>query len=194
MAFKDPTEAGLFGPPSNLADVVQQVKDAFDLSGDATPIMMGAHYLDTGPGRTPRVLFVDEPTGTWGEPFEMGNAARVVHSVTVYVAGPELDGDDIGRYRAAYRLADKVMSALRRAASGRLGGGAFGAAGPTKAAAGAELQFSFTFQRDVLHNAEVVAVAAAPDGTAVQTPAGMVPGELATGVDVGVEVQPPEIG
>lgn len=177
MPFIDPVAAGLYDDPTTLAGVVRAVRDIFDAAGDATPIMMGKRYLEgNAVGREPRVLFVVTP-GKVGPPIEMGNAASVTHACDAYCRGPE-SGDDVGRYDAAYLLGDKVISALRRAATGRLEWGAYDDSSPaTVDGFGAEVRFSFTYQRDVPHTPAVTAVAAADAATATPAPTGMETGE-----------------
>ena len=141
------------GKPSTLADVIQQVIDAFGELADATPILVGAHYLEHfGTGSGPRVLFVPEKGGgSVGPPLNLGNAASVTHSCDVYVRGPE-SGTDVGRYGAAYALLDLVVNALATAAPGRLQWGAMRDDSPVNVDAyGAGLAVSFLYQRDVTH-------------------------------------------
>ena len=141
------------GQPSTLAAVIQQVIDAFAELGDATPIMVGKHYLEHfGAGFGPRVLFVPEPgAGRVDKPINLGNAASVVHSCDVYVRGPE-NGTDVGRFDAVYYLADLVINALITAAPGRIEWGALRDDSPVNVdMLGAGLVFSFTYQRDVTH-------------------------------------------
>ena len=141
------------GQPSTLAAVIQQVIDAFAALGDATPIMVGKHYLEQlGAGFGPRVLFVPEVgAGRVDRPINMGNAARVVHSCDVYVRGPET-GSDVSRFDAVYYLADLVINALITAAPGRIEWGSLRDDSPVNVdMLGAGLVFSFTYARDVTH-------------------------------------------
>lgn len=177
MPFISPTAAGLFAPPSSLAGVIREVRDIFDAAGDATPIMVGRRYLEQVPvGREPRVLFV-QTLGKVGPPIELGNAASVTHACDVYCRGPE-NGDDIERFDAAYALADLVISALRRAATGRLEWGAYDDSSPASVDGyGAEVRFSFLYERDVPHAPAVTAVAQATPSTTAAVPTGMESGE-----------------
>ena len=156
--------------PSTLADVIGQVIDLFAATGDATPILVGGHYLEAfGAGSAPRVLFVPDPrtSGRLGPPIELGRAvASITHACDVYARAEET-GDDLERFRKAYALGDKVLSALRRAGAGRLEFGAYGDGSPTKVDAyGAEIAFSFTYQRDVYHDVAIMSVpSASPDAT-----------------------------
>ena len=141
------------GQPSTLAVVIQQVIDAFAELGDATPIMVGRHYLEHfGAGFGPRVLFVPEAgAGRVDKPINLGNAASVVHSCDVYVRGPE-NGTDVGRFDAVYYLADLVINAIITAAPGRIEWGALRDDSPVNVdMLGAGLVFSFTYARDVTH-------------------------------------------
>jgi hypothetical protein len=141
------------GQPSTLAVVIQQVIDAFAELGDATPIMVGKHYLEhLGAGFGPRVLFVPEAgAGRIDRPINLGNAASVVHSCDVYVRGPET-GSDVSRFDAVYYLADLVINALITAAPGRIEWGSLRDDSPVNVdMLGAGLVFSFTYSRDVTH-------------------------------------------
>lgn len=138
-----------YSPPSTLADVLGQIVDNFAAAGDPTPILIGKAYEAFGVGSAPRVLLAPEPRGKIGPPIEQGNVCSVTHSCNVLVRGLE-DGSDLGRFTSAYALGDRLLSAIRRAASGRLEFGDFTDASPTDVDAyGAELAFSFTYQRDV---------------------------------------------
>lgn len=171
-------------PPSTLAVVLGQVVDAFQAIGDATPIMIGKKYLDDfGVGSAPRVVFVPEVRGKIGPPIEMGNPCSIAHSCNVLVRGAE-DGSDLGRFDAAYALGDLVIDLIATAATGRLEWGDFVDDSPTPVDAyGADLALSFTYTRDVRHNARRWALpAAAADTSPAQplVPPGIV-AELATG-------------
>jgi hypothetical protein len=194
MPFIDPVAAGLYARPSTLAGVVRMVKEIFDSAGDATPILVGKRYVDQTPiGRVPRIVFVpDEPGrgGKVGAPIEMGNAASVTHACQARCRGRE-DGDDITRYDAAYLLADKVVTAIRRAATGRLEFGPYEDTSPTDVDAyGAEISFRFLYERDVPHTPEVVGVAAAPEASDEPVPSGMEHGERGTVDELSVVVTP----
>ena len=137
--------------------------------GDATPIMVGKHYLaEFGAGAAPRVLFVPDPKrkGKAGPPLLIGDReiASVTHACDVYVRGAE-DGSDLGRFDAAYALSDLVQNMLKATAPGRLVFGPFGDNSPLAVDAyGAEDAFSFTYARAVPYNDAVydAAYAAAP--------------------------------
>lgn len=195
MPFLTPTAAGLYARPSSLADVLSQVRDVFSAAADATPIMVGKAYEERfGVGNGPRVLFIPDQVGTAGPPIEMGNACSVTHSCTAKVRGPDT-GDDFERFREVYLLTDRVMSAVRRAATGRLVFGAYLDDSPTGVAdgAGAGIAFDFTYQRDVPHDTGVIAVAAAGAATDEQGPGGMQTGEAAADGTIAVTVTPKEI-
>lgn len=148
--------------PSTLIDLIAQVKQAFSLMGDNTPIQVGKAYLaknkegQTNIGSAPRVVFAPEALSGAGKiepPIEMGKAASMVHSCLVYVRAKE-SGDDIDRWKATYALADRVISCIQTAATGRLewqsldDGSAIDSDG-----FGAELVFGFTYERDIFHDA-----------------------------------------
>jgi hypothetical protein len=143
-----------YSTPSTLAAVIGQVKDAFDEMGNATPIMVGATYLERGAGIGSRVVFVPEDKpGKLLPPVKMGYAARMVHSCSVYCRAPET-GDDITRLADVYALADLVISCVEAAGTGRIEWGETTNDCPTDVDAfGAGLKFSFTFSRDVPHSA-----------------------------------------
>lgn len=179
------------GAPSTLADVIGQVRDAFDAMGDATPIMIGKQYLVQGVGSSPRVVFVPEPRGRIGDMLELGNAASITHSCNVLVRGPE-EGDDLERFRATYALADRVICCIATAAAGRVEWGDYSDASPTDVDAyGAEIAFSFNYTRDVRHDAARWALAPA---TVVATdPVPLVPpGEPAASVTTTITTVPEE--
>lgn len=140
-------------PPSTLADLIGQVKDAFDAMGDSTPIMVGSQFLkELGVGSAPRVVFVPEPKGKIGPPIEMGNAASVTHSCDVFVRASE-SGDDIARLVAAYALSDLVIDCIQTGGTGRVEWGDYADDSPTDVDAyGADIALSFTYKRDVLHS------------------------------------------
>lgn len=136
--------------PSTLADVIGQVRDAFDAMGDATPIMIGAQYEAQGVGEPPRVVFVPEKgPGKIGPARELGYVARMTHSCRVTVRGVE-SGDDIERMRATYALLDRVVACLRRAGDAAVEFGSVKDDSPTDSDAfGAGLSVEFTYARDI---------------------------------------------
>ena len=141
-------------PSSSLADVIRCITDIFSGIVDATPIQVGKEYLSTfGTGEAPRVLFVPDPKGSLTDPPEgtggMRYEAGIAHGCNVYVRGAE-GGGDLGRFDAAYALADLVISALGRAARGRWAGRDFSDDSPTGVDAyGADIAFSFVYTRGV---------------------------------------------
>lgn len=177
--------------PSTLATVIGQVVDAFAAMGNATPILVGKRYLRDGVGQDPRVVFVPEPSGQVRPGYELGRAARVVHSCDVFIRGRE-SGDDLGRFDEAYALADLVIACLATAASGRIEWGEYAEDSPTEEDAyGADVALSFTYARDVAHNAARWALPAATEDT---TPAGPLvpPGEAGEVEGVTVTTTPLE--
>lgn len=181
MAFKTSTEIGIGRPASTLTDVLRQVSEALSLMADATPVMIGARYLEqNGVGSAPRVLFVPEPAGpgTIGPPLEMGNAASMTHSCNVFVRAPE-SGDDLGRFDALYALTDLVVDLVSTAATGRVTWGAWVGDSPSNVdGPGADGTFSFTYRRDIQHAAARWSLPAAALGTAAPNPVPP-PGEAA---------------
>ena len=152
--------------PSTLATLIGQVVDAFSAMGDATPIMIGEQYMETGVGTYPRVVFVPEDgNGKIAPAVSMGDAASQVHACTFYVRAAE-SGEDVERLAAAYALSDLVIGCLAVAGSGRLTWGSVKNDSPTKADAfGAGLKVSFTFTRDILHSPARWALPPASDDT-----------------------------
>jgi len=138
--------------PGTLADVIQQVVDAFSAMGNATPIQVGAHYMrHFGVGSAPTVLFIPDVSGSIGPPQEMGAAASVSHGCRVVVAAGE-GSTDVDRFRAVYALADLVIDCLSTACAGRIVWGAWADVSPTTADAfGAAMAFAFVYRRDVPH-------------------------------------------
>ena len=116
--------------PSTLADVIEQVRDAFSAMGDSTPIRIGKAYAENlGAGSAPCVVFVPEADGRVGPPIETGNAASVTHGcqVLVYAA---VGGEDFNRFANAYALVDELIGCLAVAASGRIEWGNHGDGSP----------------------------------------------------------------
>ena len=163
--------------PSTLADVIRQVVDAFDAMGDATPILVGADYLEgLGTGSPPRILFVPEKRGKIGPPAALGMAASITHSCDVYVRAAE-SGGDVDRLQAAYELGDRVISCIATAATGRLEWGSFVDDSPSDVDGfGADLAFAFTYTRGVRHDAKrwtLPAATADSGGISPQPPPGL---------------------
>lgn len=148
--------------PSTLGDLIVQVKQAFSKMGDNTPIMVGKGYRtknkesQTNIGSAPRVVFAPEAlpgSGKIEPPQEMGKAASMVHSCVVYVRAKE-SGDDLERWRATYALADRVISCIQVAGTGRVEWLTLEDGSPIDSDGfGAELAFGFTFRRDIWHDA-----------------------------------------
>jgi hypothetical protein len=146
-------------PASTLIDVLGQVRDAFDAVGDATTIQIGGQYLrEWGAGHGPRVLFVPEPPsggGAIAKAQSLGYPASHVHACDVYVRADEETTDDLERFELLYDLSDRVVDFIATAASGRVEWGSCSDDSPlrTPSGLGAGLAFSFTYQRDINHDA-----------------------------------------
>lgn len=183
-----------FALPSTLADLIGQVKDAFDAMGDATPIMVGRQYLRPGAGSAPRVVFVPEQGGRLGDPQELGSAASNSHGCEVRVRAPE-SGDDIERYRAAYLLGDRVVDCIATAGTGRIEWRNYEDRDESPvdvdAGFGAGVAFSFVYTRDVRHDPTRWALPPATDDTSAAVPL-VPPGEPADGVEPTFTVVPTE--
>jgi hypothetical protein len=182
-------------PASPLSDLFRCVFDIFSEIDDATSIQVGKGYREWfGVGKEAKILFVpdpkgqftDPPTGCGGFRFEGG----IIHGCAVYVRGVE-DGSDIGRNDDGYRLADRVISALQRAARGRIGGGDFNEDSPTDAdALGADIAFKFTYHRGIQRSKEVWSL---PSNPIAQSPTDInrPPGSPASTVEPNAVVMTP---
>jgi len=186
------------GTPSTLPAVIRQVRAAFDAMGDATPILIGEHYLKrgVGDGATPRIVFVPFATpGKWGPASEMGLAASINGTCDVYVRAPTHTDDDITVWDDALSLAAKVMATIVPATSGRLEPGAFADDTPEDTESyGVELKFSFSFVHDVSHSAARWSLpAASEDPSNPNDPQpGVPPGQSGTVDTVDLTVEPVE--
>ncbi len=155
--------------PSTLADVIQQVKDAFDAMGDATPIMVGKKYIQNI-GSAPRIVIVPETDGRVGPPIEQGDAASVSHGCMVLVRAAETGGD-VDRFKRAYELGDRLIDCIGTAATGRIEWNAIGDGSPLDVDAyGAELVLQFTYRRAVRHDPKRWALSAASTNNAPAEP------------------------
>jgi hypothetical protein len=161
--------------PSHLGDVLRAVRDTFEAAGDATPIRVGAHYVNDksrGIGAPPFVVFVPEPKDgrcTISYAYEMGRPAKHVHACDVIVRA-ETPGDDIDRLSAAYALNDRVVQAVKRAGAGRIvfgePEGEYPSPFTADSGAGVQLSWGFTYDRDIRGDDDIAAVpASAPDDT-----------------------------
>lgn len=185
------------GPPSTLATVIGQVKDALGAMGDPTLVQVGKRYIKDGHGFAPRVVFLAEPRGSVGEPENMGAVAAVAHSCRVFVQAregrPLQRGDeDIVALDEAYRLMDRVLGLIRVAAPGRITWGDFGDATPLDVTdLGVFLTFGFMYRRDVRHDPERMALPPADPDTSPIEP--LIPPGTQGEVDgVTLEVSPKE--
>lgn len=100
---------------STLDDVLQRVRDVFQIMGDGTPIMIGTQYeREPGPGAPPRVVFIPDEQGKLGavEKVSAGYIAQWLHGCRVRVLAAE-SGDDGSRAEAAKRLAFRVIAVLK---------------------------------------------------------------------------------
>lgn len=154
-------------PASPLSDIIRCVVSIFQLVADPTPIQVGKQYLrDFGVGSAPRVLFVPDSKGKDGQaPAGSGGVGYigwVAHGCQVYVRGAE-SGDDIGRFDAAYALADRVVNAVERAGRSRLDWVGYKDFSPTAVDAyGADLAFSFVYTRGIQCDEQIWALRANP--------------------------------
>ena len=180
-------------PPSDLADVLIQVRDAFDAEGDATPIMCGGNYLERfGAGVDPYIIFVPLTDGGSLEfAGELGDAATTVEGCQVFVrAAP--GGDDFDRFKRSKDLAKKVIAHLRVAGTGRITGGSFTDSSPLDSDEyGAEITFGFQFRSAIRHDPARWALDAAGESSTPAQPR-IPPGEAGTLDSLDVEVSPTE--
>jgi len=179
-------------PPSDLADVLIQVRDAFAAEGDATPLMCGANYLDHGVGVDPYVIFVPLTDGGSLEfSGETGDAATTVEACQVFVRAAA-GGDDFDRFKRSKELTKKVIAHLRVAGTGRLTGGPFTDSSPLDTDEyGAEITFGFQFRSAIRHDAARWELPAADESTDPAQPR-VPPGEAGTLNSLEVEVNPKE--
>jgi hypothetical protein len=140
--------------PSTLADVIRQVVQAFDAFGDATPILVGKHYLTSSVGIAARVVFDPEPSGGSIGLQWLGDSFEFTHSCDVYIRAAE-SGDDLDRLKATYELADLVLDCIATATNGRIEWGSVTGDSPTEVDVfGAGLKVSFRYSRGVPHSAK----------------------------------------
>ncbi len=139
---------------SRLSDVIRLVLYAVGEAGDATPLPIGRQYLVQGVGNSPRAVFVPDGRAKLGPAPDInaGYVAGWTRTCTVYVRGAE-GSDDAGREDSAEVLADRLVNALKWAASGEDHAVRLIDAkpeGPTDADAfGAEVVFTFSYTRGV---------------------------------------------
>lgn len=178
--------------PSTLGDIIGQIVDAFGEMGDATPIMVGKAYLEPGAGSGPRVVLVPEQRGTVGPASKLGRPASVEHSCTCYVRGPE-EGGDIERFRVAYLLGDRIIDCIATAGSGHIKWGEYADGSPIDpdGGYGAEVVLTFSYKRDVLHDAARWALPPPAADTSAPIPY-VPPGIPADAVELEVTVTPEE--
>src|SRR5512138_1662301 len=177
--------------PSTIADVIGQIVDAFGDMADATPIMVGKQFLERGVGSAPRVVFVPEPRGKVGAASKLGRPASVEHSCAVYVRAPE-EGSDVERFKAAHLLGDRVIDCIATAGAGRIIWGEYSDGSPVDVDAyGAEVVLTFTYKRDVLHDAARWALPAPAEDTSDPTPH-VPPGIPADDVELDITTAPEE--
>lgn len=172
--------------PSHLGVVLRAIDESIREIGNATPIMVGAHYAvnPRGVGAAPFVILVPEPRDgacAMGAPFETGRAAMHMHECDVIVRAAE-SGGDIDRLDAAYELSDLVVATVREMCAGRVEFGPPIGTYPsptTSDAFGAGLSWSFTYSRDVAKNPAIGRRVVAPFDDTPAAPYGQ-PGETGT--------------
>lgn len=137
--------------PSNLADVLVQVREALDQLGVPCDVLVGRAYEGERAGG-PRVLFVPEVRGKLGPPLDMGFAASHWHGCEVYVRARDTAGD-LDRFREAQATVDTIVDYLSVACTGRIEWGEIADNSPTQVETfGAELAFWFSFERQIPHD------------------------------------------
>lgn len=180
--------ANVYQEPSELDEVLEFIVSLIRDAGDATPIQVGKKYLeDFGGGAPPLILFVPETDGDVSdEALETGRAGSAEDACDVHIRGAE-DGTDIGRYRSAYALRRRVMSAVRRACSGRVKFQKYAPSSPlmVDSGLGAEVSFSFVYKHDIRADEAIAAVPPAPIDTTPprpQAPPGLPAGSIAIAI------------
>lgn len=138
---------------STLCDVIAHAQDLLSASGLKTPIQVGSHYLTANQGSPPKIVFCPETgPGRIGPPVSMGKgAASMLHSCTVIVREKPGQGEAY-RFKHAYELLDKVVSAVQLSGTGRIEWGGVNDASMTTSdggGGGVGLQTSFTFKREI---------------------------------------------
>lgn len=149
-------------PISTIHDVMDFVMATFSAIGDATPIQVGAQFLtETGPGQPPRVVFVPDKQATLGPALKSGAGAIASwsHGCKVVVLGAE-SGIDAGRGDAAYKLADRVIAALKKASPSNVtladGAGPVDDSSLPVDGHGYRLEFAFRFARNIPQDQEIL--------------------------------------
>lgn len=139
---------------STLDDVLQRVRDVFQLMGDGTPIMIGAQYeREPGPSAPPRVAFIPDEQGRLGgvEKVSAGYIAKWLHGCRVRVLAAE-SGDDGSRATAAKRLAFRVIAVLKALDPGHI---VLAPGNPRDTSAlpvdgpGVDITFTFTYEAHI---------------------------------------------
>ena len=173
-----------YAAPLALDEVLQNIVEAFSAAGDATPIMVGAHYVsgDGHIGAPPCVIFVDV-TEELAEPYELGHVAKDAHKCDVILRASE-PGDDIGRMRNVRILSDRVVTLLRRYCAGKLELGKASKEYPSPfsvdSGAGVQRTWGFSYDRDIRADETMWAkIAPTPDDTTDPRPL-VPPGAIGT--------------
>lgn len=160
------TAAAQTAAPSNLAVILRAIVEGVGLAGNASPVLVGRHYLSAdgrGMGASPSVILIPEPRDVfrYESPYEAGRAAKQVHECDVIVRAAET-GDDITRHAMAYDLSDLVLSIVRRVCTGRLTIGTPIGSYPsptTSDMVGVSGAWSFTYDRDIRPTEAVATIA-----------------------------------
>jgi hypothetical protein len=189
--------ANVYQEPSELDEVLEFIVALIRDAGDATPIQIGREYLKTfGGGSPPLILFVPEADGDVSdEALETGHAGSAEDACGVHIRGAE-DGSDVGRYRSAYALRRRVMSAIRRACSGRMGKPGFRKYAPSSplmvdSGMGADISFTFVYKHDIRADEAIAEVSPAPIDTTPPRPVAP-PGQPAGRVAIAIGTNPQE--
>lgn len=149
-------------PVSTIHDVIDFVTATFSAIGDATPIQTGAQFLaEFGPGQPPRVVFVPDKQASLGPASRIGAGAIAAwhHGCKVVVLAAE-SGIDAGRGDAAYRLAGRVIAALKKASPAFVtladGAGPVDDSSLPAEGYGYRLEFAFRFERPIPQDQEIL--------------------------------------
>lgn len=107
-----------YAEQGTIEDVIGYVRTLLEEASYATPIMIGARYLSE-PGSGPRIVFAYELSGSIGPATELGYVASETVRCDAHVRAAD-GGEDLERFREARALQDVLVTAIERAASGRI--------------------------------------------------------------------------
>lgn len=152
---------------SPLSVALSCVRDLLVEAGVLPPdsILVGKLEL-TAVSAPPRILFIPEVKGTWGDPPTgtggTGYVAGVSHGCDVYIWG-EPDPDPFLEWCAADLLADAVINAIRRASRAFTSGGPYEDPSPQAVSKyGETIRMRFVYSRGVKRNQRIWSLPSRP--------------------------------